>query len=448
MPFHRLPFLQARSLERTVAGLLGLAFLLLVGSVAATGWMIQRTWRDNALVDHSRQVRMLADQILADTTNAEVGQRGYLLTGTPVYLGVATRSVARLGDEIERLRRLVGPDPAQQRRVDQLKIHFHARLAEETQSLALYDAGRRREAVEYIRTGLGREEMLRIRAIVAEFDADEEALLAQRRKSAEIAFERTLAINFASVALILAVGAISVALVLRYIGELRASRAEVDRINHGLEETVAERTREVVVERDRAEALLLEVNHRVANSLQIASSFVQLQAREVTDEAAKAALEETLARIRAVAQVHKRLYTSSDVTRVDLKDYLSALAEELQHSLAPSISIRVEAAPLSATADRAVSLGVIAAELITNAVKYAYPVGETGEIRVRLAADGDARGVLTVEDDGPGMRGGAPTGTGLGGGIIAAMASTLGSKVEYDLTPGQGVRGRLGFALK
>jgi two-component sensor histidine kinase len=190
------------------------------------------------------------------------------------------------------------------------------------------------------------------------------------------------------------------------------------------------------------------VNHRVANSLQIASSFVQLQAREVTDAAAKAALEETLARIKAVAQVHKRLYTSPDVASVDLGGYLTALADDLQHSLAPSIRIRVEAEPLRAATDRAVSLGVIAAELVTNAVKYAYPEGEAGEIRVRLAAGGDACGVLTVEDDGPGLSGGPPTGTGLGGEIITAMATTLGSKVEYDRARDRGVRASVEFALR
>jgi two-component sensor histidine kinase len=449
MPFHRLPYLQARALERTVVGLLALAFLLLVGSVAATGWMIHRTAQDDALVDHRRQVRTLADQILSDMIDAEAGQRGYLLTGNRDYLGITIRAAARLGEEMERLRRLVGADPAgQQRRVDQLKARFDARLAEETRTLALYDAGRRREAVDYVRSGLGHQQMVGIRAIVAEFDADEAASLAQRRESARVTFERTLAVNFASAVLVMAVGVISVALMLRYIDELRASRAEVDRVNRGLEQTVAERTRELVVERDRAEALLREVNHRVANSLQIASSFVQLQAREVTDAAATAALKETLARIRAVAQVHKRLYTSSDVASVDLRDYLTALADNLQHSLAPSISIRVEAESLRASTDRAVSLGVIAAELITNAVKYAYPEGEAGEIRVRLAADGETRGVLTVEDDGPGMRGGPPTRTGVGGEIIAAMASTLDTKVEYARAREQGVCARLGFALR
>lgn len=449
MPFDRPPDLRARALERTVVGLLALAFLALVASVAATGWMIQRIAHDDALVDHRREVRTLANQILSDMIDAEAGQRGYLLTGDRDYLGITTRAAARLGEEMRRLRRLVGADPAgQQRRVDRLKASFDARFAEEMRTLALYDAGRRREAVDYVRSNLGHQQMVRIRALVAEFDADEAASLAQRRKSARITFERTLAFNSASAVLVMAVGALSVALMLRYIDELRASRAEVDRINRGLEATVAERTRELVVERNHAEALLREVNHRVANSLQIASSFVQLQAREVTDEAAKTALQETLARIKAVAQVHKRLYTSPDVASVDLGGYLTALAGELQHSLAPSIRIRVEAEPLRAATDRAVSLGVIAAELVTNAVKYAYPEGEAGEIRVSLAADGDRCGVLSVEDDGRGMRGGPPTGTGLGGEIIAAMASTLGSKVEYDLAREKGVRARVAFALR
>ena len=81
--------------------------------------------------------------------------------------------------------------------------------------------------------------------------------------------------------------------------------------------------------RDRAETLLREVNHRVGNSLQLVSSFVALQARMLTDEAAKAALSDTQARIEAVAQVHRRLYTSDDVERVELSAYLDDLLHQL-----------------------------------------------------------------------------------------------------------------------
>jgi two-component sensor histidine kinase len=205
---------------------------------------------------------------------------------------------------------------------------------------------------------------------------------------------------------------------------------------------------EVRAARDRAETLLREVNHRIGNSLQLVSSFVSMQARSLTDVAARDALRETQARIEAVAHVHRRLYTSQDVSTVELRDYFSGLCEELRYSMSvtdnsPTISLTAEV--LRVPTDRAVSLGVILAELVTNAMKYAYDkdVGG-GEIRVRLDADGEGRGVLTVEDDGVGLGAAKPKGTGIGRTIISAMAQNLRSKVDYD-PDHRGVRARLAF---
>lgn len=187
--------------------------------------------------------------------------------------------------------------------------------------------------------------------------------------------------------------------------------------------------------RDRAEALLREVNHRIGNSLQLVSSLISLQAKQVTDPVAKGTLRASQARIEAVAQVHRRLYTSAKFESVDLDDYLGGLVEELRQTYAVESGravIELSAEPVEVPTDRAVSLGVIAAELVTNAFKYAYPKGG-GVIRVRLSASGPREAILVVEDDGVGMSPGAPAqGTGLGTTILTAMAKSLNSKVEFD----------------
>ncbi|HUH09580.1 MAG TPA: sensor histidine kinase, partial [Brevundimonas sp.] len=206
---------------------------------------------------------------------------------------------------------------------------------------------------------------------------------------------------------------------------------------------------EVRLARDRAEAMLREVNHRVGNSLQLVSSFISLQLRQLADEGARSALREAQVRIEAVAHVHRRLYTSSDLATVAMDEYLTGLVEELGKSVGPGdgsprLSLRAE--PMRVTTDQAVSLGVIVTELVTNAVKYAYEPGEGGEIRVVLETATEGRAILTVEDDGPGLGDGAPKGTGLGAKIVSAMAGGLRSAVEFDADH-PGVRAQLVFDL-
>jgi two-component sensor histidine kinase len=206
---------------------------------------------------------------------------------------------------------------------------------------------------------------------------------------------------------------------------------------------------EVRLARDRAEAMLREVNHRVGNSLQLVSSFMSLQLRHLTDDGARAALKESQARIEAVAHVHRRLYTSGDMSTVAMDEYLQGLIDELGKSVGPdagSPDIVLRAHPMRVSTDQAVSLGVVVTELVTNAVKYAYEPGKGGEIRVMLEPYESGRALLTVEDDGPGMGDGGIKGTGLGGKIISAMASGLRSTVELDKRH-KGVRALLAFDL-
>jgi two-component sensor histidine kinase len=197
----------------------------------------------------------------------------------------------------------------------------------------------------------------------------------------------------------------------------------------------------------RLEALLHEVNHRVANSLQLVSAFVQLQSAAMKDEAARDALADTQRRITAIGAVHRRLYTSNSVDGVEMGEYLSALVDELGHAWSSNEAERrivLSADPVRLPTDRAVSVGVIVNELVSNACKYAYPgPGCGGEIRVALRRDGDDRFTLAVEDDGVGMASNAPAkGTGLGTKLIRAMAQSLQSNVRYD-SSGRGLRATL-----
>ncbi len=187
--------------------------------------------------------------------------------------------------------------------------------------------------------------------------------------------------------------------------------------------------------RDRAESLLKEVDHRIGNSLQLLSSFVSLQARANENPECKAALYETQRRIEAVAQVHKRLYTSDDVTSVDLRGYLEGLIDQSGDTLRPNgwgPTLTLDAVSLSLPPDQTVSIGVIVTELITNAAKYAFVDREPGCIHVKLAAEADAF-TLIVADDGVGWDGvTASKGTGYGRRIIDAMVQSLQATLAQE----------------
>lgn len=187
----------------------------------------------------------------------------------------------------------------------------------------------------------------------------------------------------------------------------------------------ADTERELRAANARLEALLGEVNHRVANSLQLVSAMVGMQASALTDPSARSALEDTQARIRAIGQVHRRLYSTSDVEGVDMREYLRALVEELEETWSSDQTpraLRLVSDPIRLTTDRAVSLGVIVTELVTNACKYAYPDGP-GEVRIALTRASETDFTLAVEDDGCGIvPDAAPRGTGLGAKLIRAMA--------------------------
>ncbi|GGE18615.1 two-component system sensor histidine kinase/response regulator [Aureimonas endophytica] len=185
----------------------------------------------------------------------------------------------------------------------------------------------------------------------------------------------------------------------------------------------------------RLETLLREMNHRIANSLQMVSAFVIMQTSALGDENAKAALRQTQQRILAVAQAHRKLYTADDIETVEMADYLAALLVDLEDTWsAPAAPrrLRLEADVLKLKTDKAVAVGVIVNELVSNACKYAYPADGAGEVRVLLRRKGETGFHLAVEDDGPGFEAATmPRGTGIGRKLVAAMAANLRCEVDY-----------------
>ncbi len=184
------------------------------------------------------------------------------------------------------------------------------------------------------------------------------------------------------------------------------------------------------------EILMKELQHRVKNSLAVVSGLLGLGMETLTDEASKAVLADTRARIRSIAALYEQLSGTADAAHVDLGRYIGRLAESLFEVYAPktgNVRLRTELEEVALDTKRAVPLGLILNELIMNAIKYAYPAGATGEIRVRLGGPA-GRIALRVEDDGPGLPEGFDPGTsgGMGWSLIRMLAEELDARVSVD----------------
>ncbi|KTS14630.1 histidine kinase [Methylobacterium indicum] len=186
--------------------------------------------------------------------------------------------------------------------------------------------------------------------------------------------------------------------------------------------------------------LTREIDHRVKNSLQIVSAFLQMQRRQVTDPASQAAFAETAARVMSVARVHDSLYQAESVEEVDLGQTIENLCADLAGMAGEGHAVDLEAEPgLMVPYRKAVALSLIATELITNAFKYAYAEAG-GRIAVSVAGEAEGRIRLSVCDEGQGLPVGwsdAPArGTGLGMKLVRAMLDQINARLEVENRPG------------
>lgn len=180
--------------------------------------------------------------------------------------------------------------------------------------------------------------------------------------------------------------------------------------------------------------LLDELAHRTRNDLMMVASVLSLQAMRQSDPHARAALESAVARVRVIAEAQERLRKSGKQGEVEVAAYLRALGHglaELLRDVRP-IVVHVNAIPMAVDASVAVSIGLIANELVTNAFKYAFPDGEGGTVQINLEPAGEGI-VLSVEDDGVGVPPAKPDG--LGTRLVRMLASHLGGQIEHVPSP-------------
>jgi PAS domain S-box-containing protein len=189
------------------------------------------------------------------------------------------------------------------------------------------------------------------------------------------------------------------------------------------------------------EVLLKEIHHRVKNNLQVISSLLHLQSADQTDERVRQIFNDSQHRIASMALIHEALYNSSDLARIDFAAYARTLVQNLFDSfgISPTVielELSINTTPL--TLDRAIPLGLIINELVSNSFKHAFPAGRRGRVFIALEAPEGEGFVLRVSDDGVGLPASVDPDRSLSLGLrlVQTLAAQLRCRVELDRTAG------------
>ncbi|WP_116128280.1 sensor histidine kinase [Lewinella sp. IMCC34183] len=291
-------------------------------------------------------------------------------------------------------------------------------------------------ARKYERATLSQEEGRTIAEMETRYRTREkEATIANRE--AELArVRRTRMLAFAGLGLL----AVAVFFIWRIAHLRRRTNEELTRRNADIEAQRAE-----IEEKNRQnEALIHEIHHRVKNNLQVISSLLNLQSHHLEKGDALDALRAGQSRVKSIALLHQTLYRHGAPAAIGMDAYTDLLLNSIGSAFGvrgDRIRLVNEVVPRELDVDRAVSLGLIINELVTNALKYAFPGDRRGRVVVSLTETAPGRLRLGVTDDGVGTQAtsDAPGATHFGTRLIGILAQKLGGKLSYAAVGGTGV---------
>ena len=210
-------------------------------------------------------------------------------------------------------------------------------------------------------------------------------------------------------------------------------------LSHYLEKRVEERTHALVGALTEKDALIKEIHHRVKNNLQVISSMLRLQARQITLPELRDVFDESQQRIQTIALVHERLYQSRDLSNIGFDEYLKSLVENVMYAqnAGDRVTASTDVQGVNLPIQIAIPCGLIVNELVTNSLKHAFPDGRAGTIKVSMTSKDDNI-ELSVADDGVGLPASVdPTkAKTLGLDLVYTFAEQLDAKVEVKSSRG------------
>ena len=233
---------------------------------------------------------------------------------------------------------------------------------------------------------------------------------------------------------ILTVGILFIVLIYRNYKLKTISNSKLSEANHALN-----------LKNKQNELLLKEIHHRVKNNLEMVKSLIALQSAKLEDNNAREAMLASQNRVQSMGIIHQKLYQGENLGSIEMKDYFINLSEGILDSFNAEEQVRIECAMenLELDVDTAVPIGLIVNELLTNALKYAFPENGKGKIQISLSKSSDEILTLSVADNGVGKKAElVPKGTGFGSQLVQLLTQQLngtmkeeqdnGTKLQFD----------------
>ena len=427
-------WLNAYTTLAIVAGL-----LLALAVVAASAGLAVGNARALARAAHTQDIRTLVSQLVEDVTNAETGQRGFLLTGKTSYLAPYESGAREAPLVLDQLATQLGDDPEAAPVINELRQFVAGKLAELAKTIALMKAGRRDEATDMVQSDYGQQAMQQVRRLTGRLAARQHTVLVERIGSVERGGRLIVGIDALGLALLLLLAGGIVWSARRAVAVLRAAQDELARanaalegVNERLEQKVAQRTADLTAANDEIQRFAYIVSHdlraplvnimgftgELQNATRIIvghleqaaardpaelSAQVMVAANEDLPEAIrfiKASTEKMDRLIAAILRLSREGRRGMAPERIEMKSFLQGIVDSLQHQSAQrGAEIVIEPLP-EPVADR-LMLEQIFSNLLENALKYLVP-GRPGRITVNGRQVG-ASLLYEVGDNGRGI---------------------------------------------
>ncbi|RKE86478.1 CHASE3 domain-containing protein [Rhizobium sp. AG855] len=407
---------------------------ILVAIIGTTLAMVDRTRSTFEYILGERNIRRMAVNLLQEITDAETGQRGFVITGDPKFLQPYTNAVDDIRGSLDKLDEVVKDRPIKAERMPDLRAAVSGKLDELARSIELVQSGSREEAIALVQTEVGREYMERIRTTL-DFFKDQSDKNVDLGTAEQIAATQQLKwITIGGGIAIIAVMGGAILVVLQHVRALAASQKEIELLNAGLEARVAERTEDLMQANQEIQRFAYIVTHDLRAPLvnimgftaELDASMKSLQTYVLNEDgplsesqiaeaklAASEDLPEAIGFIRSSTRkmdglINAILKISRDGRRqlkpepIELKPMLETIMASVNHQISESdgkvdLDIRLN----EMTTDR-LSLEQILGNLFDNAIKYRNPVRPL-ELAVRTMPEGRHMVRIEVQDNGRGI---------------------------------------------